>query len=326
MDSVTQALLGAAVGDTILGKNIGYKAALLGAIGGTLPDLDVLLFPFFSELDRISLHRGYSHSILFCVFGAFLFAYFLSKFKWTNNISLYKLSLFCFLVFITHVLLDAFTTFGTQLFLPFSDYRVSFDSVNIVDPVYTLPLLTGLFLHLFYYKKRDNHSGLANKIGLAISTLYLVFTLYNKEKVGAEFVSQLNEQKITSLKFLSVPVSFANVNWYGVAKDETNLYIGKYSQLEKNKIEFHSFPINDELLLGLDKHLIDRMKWFSQGFYTVAELDGKIRFYNMQCDMQGVRTYGNYKAPTAFYFELIPEMDGGYKLSSGMHDRESINY
>ena len=107
--------------------------------------------------------------------------------------------------------------------------------------------------------------------------------------------------------------------WYGVAKDENQLHIGKYSILDNNKIEFHSFPINDQLFEGLDDYLVDRMKWFAQGFYTVAEKDGKIRVYNMQCDMQGVREFGDYKAPTAFYFEIEPRENGNYKLTSGMH-------
>ena len=107
--------------------------------------------------------------------------------------------------------------------------------------------------------------------------------------------------------------------WYGVAKDKSQLHIGKYSLLEKNKIEFHSFPINDQLLEGLDDYLTDRMKWFAQGFYTVAEKDGKVRVYNMQCDMQGVREFGDYKAPTAFYFEIEHRENGSYELTSGMH-------
>ena len=61
MDSLTQATLGAAVGEAVLGKKIGNKAAVIGAIIGTIPDLDVLLVPFFNEFQKISLHRGYSH-------------------------------------------------------------------------------------------------------------------------------------------------------------------------------------------------------------------------------------------------------------------------
>lgn len=321
MDSLTQAALGAAVGEAVLGKKIGNKAPILGAIIGTIPDLDVLLVPFFDEVQKISLHRGYSHSILFCLLGAFLFAYILSKIKWTKEVAMTKLWLFSFLALFTHVLLDAYTTYGTQLFLPFSNWRVSFDSINIVDPVYTVPLIIGVLGSIFYSKKPDKKRGLPNTIGLIVSSLYLLFTLANKQHIEQVFYSQLEEQNIPSFRLLTVPVKVGNQVWYGVAKDKTNLHIGKYSRLEKNKIEFHSFPINDHLLNDVDEQLVVKMKWFAQVFYTVAEKDGKIRIYNMQCDMQGVREFGGYKAPTAFYFEITLHEDGSYELSSGMHQK-----
>jgi inner membrane protein len=280
----------------------------------------VLLMPFFNDFQNISIHRGYSHSILFSLIGAFLFAYILSKIKWTKEIRFRKLWRFSFLALFTHILLDAFTSYGTQLFLPITDWRVSFDSISIIDPVYTIPLLVGVLLSVFYFKKNDQKRGLPNNIGLVVSSLYLLFTLANKQNIEQVFQTQLEEQNISSFRLLTVPVAIGNTTWYGVAKDKTHLHIGKYSHLEKNKIEFHSFPINDQLLSGLDEKLIDRMKWFAQGFYTVAEKDGKIRIYNMQCDMQGVREFGGYKAPTAFYYEITPKENGEYDLTSGMHN------
>jgi inner membrane protein len=322
MESITQAVLGAAVGEAILGKKIGSRAAVLGAIIATIPDLDVLLIPFFNEFQKISVHRGYSHSILFCVLGALLFGFVLTRVKWTKEIAFWRLALFVFLALFTHVLLDAFTTYGTQLFLPFTDWRVSFDSIGIFDPFYTVPLLAGVAVSLFYYKKSDRRRGFPNHLGLILSSLYLLFTLANKQHVEQVFYSQLEKENIPYFRLLTVPVAIGNVTWYGVAKDKTHLHIGKYSMLKKNKIEFHSFPINDDLLEGLNKELVYKMKWFAQGFYTVAEKDGKIRIYNMQCDMQGIRTFGNYKAPTAFYFEIAPGPGGSFELSSGMHDRQ----
>ena len=319
MDSITQAVLGAAVGETVLGKKIGRKAAILGAIGGTIPDLDVLLTPFFTEFQKISIHRGYSHSILFCILGAFLLAYLLSKIKWTEEVAYVRLWLFSFLALFTHVLLDAFTTYGTQLFLPFTDWRVSFDSINIIDPFYTVPLLLGVLGSVFLYQKQDKKRAIPNIIGLIISSLYLLFTLGNKQHIEQVFNAQLEEQNLPYFGMLTVPVKVGNMVWYGVAKDKEHLHIGKYSMLENNKIEFHTFPINDQLLNGLDEQLVGKMRWFAQGFYTVAEKEGKIRVYNMQCDMQGVREFGGYKAPNAFYFEIIPKEGGDYELSSGMH-------
>ncbi|MBP6311452.1 MAG: metal-dependent hydrolase [Flavobacteriales bacterium] len=65
MDSVTQIVLGAAVGELVLGRKIGNKAMLWGAIAGTIPDLDVLNRSLFDDLRANELHRGITHSILF---------------------------------------------------------------------------------------------------------------------------------------------------------------------------------------------------------------------------------------------------------------------
>jgi inner membrane protein len=321
MDSITQATLGAAIGQALLGKKIGSKAAVLGAIVATIPDLDVILLPFYDSLQRISIHRGFSHSILFSVLGALLLTYILTRIKWTNEISVKRLFLFNWLALFTHMLLDAFTAYGTQLFLPFSDYRVSFDSINIVDPFYTIPLLIGLVVTTYQRSKRNKWSW-ANRIGLVISSVYLLFSLVNKQFVSNSIQSELIENHIAYNEMKTIPVGVGNVNWYGVAKNKDTLYVGKYSRFKKGTVDFHSFPINEELLEGLNPMLSERLKWFSQGFYTVAEKDGKVRLYNLQCDMQGVRTYGNYKAPTAFYFEISPQLDGSYELTTGMHTND----
>lgn len=321
MDSISQAALGAAVGEALLGKKIGNKGAILGAIVGTIPDLDVLLTPFYTQLQNISIHRGYSHSILACIISAFLLTYLFKKIKWTSEVAHKKLWIFSFLGLFTHVLLDAFTSYGTQLFLPFTDWRVSFGSVNILDPVYTVPLLLGLVGSLYFYKKSP-HRNRYNAIGLGVSTLYLLFTLANKQHIEQVVKTNLTTQNIPYNQLQTIPVAIANVTWYGVAKDDKNLYLGKYSELSPAKIDFEKFPINDHLLNGLDPYLVDRMKWFSQQYYTVAEHEGKVRLYNLQCDMQGVRTFGNYKAPTSFYFEINPHPDGSYELSTGMHPKE----
>lgn len=65
MDSLTQIILGAAVGELVLGRKVGNKAILWGAIAGTIPDLDVLNRYLFDDLRANELHRGITHSLLF---------------------------------------------------------------------------------------------------------------------------------------------------------------------------------------------------------------------------------------------------------------------
>lgn len=70
MDSLSQITLGAAVGELLLGKKLGNRAMVWGAVIGTVPDLDVIGNYFLSDLQGLLFHRGISHSILFSVIGA----------------------------------------------------------------------------------------------------------------------------------------------------------------------------------------------------------------------------------------------------------------
>ena len=71
MDSITQIVLGASVGEAVLGKKVGNKAILYGAIAGTIPDLDVLANYFTDALTAIEIHRGFTHSFVFALFFCF---------------------------------------------------------------------------------------------------------------------------------------------------------------------------------------------------------------------------------------------------------------
>ncbi len=321
MDSLTQAVLGAAIGEAVLAKKIGGKGALLGAIIATIPDLDVILYLCYDKFEMLSIHRGFSHSILFSILGAFLIAYVLQKIKWTESISYFRLWIFTWLALFTHMLLDTFTAYGTQLLLPFSDARIGFDSVNVVDPVYTIPLLIGLVCSRFLFKNRGS-SARYNFIGIVVSSLYLLTTLGIKKHVEHHFKTELANQSINYNSLLTMPVGIANINWYGVAKTTDGLYMHKYSMLRDDKLPFEYFPTNDHLLEGINPEVVAKMKWFSKGFYTVVKEGEEIRFYNLQVDMRGIVNIGGDKFPTAGYFIITPRADGSYELSSGAHTKE----
>lgn len=97
MDSLTQIVLGAAVGEAVLGRKVGNKAILWGAIAGTIPDLDVLARSLFDPLRANELHRGITHSIFFSAVMAPVLAWWLKR----HTASL--LSVFTLLVALTFV-------------------------------------------------------------------------------------------------------------------------------------------------------------------------------------------------------------------------------
>lgn len=315
MDSISQGVLGAAIGEVILGKEVGTKGAIVGAIVATVPDLDVILHLFYSKFEMLSIHRGFSHSIVFSILGAFLIAFILGRTKWFEKIPGTTLLLFVWLCLFTHMLLDTFTAYGTQLLLPFSDKRLGFDSINVVDPVYTIPLIIGLILSLWIYRASPQRSKYS-AFSLFLSSVYLVFTLVNKERVEKDIAEKMHQENIEYSSLLTMPVGIANVNWYGVAKGKDKIHMLKYSIYEDLDSPIEVFPINEEYLTLIDAEFADKMRWFAKGFYVVEKVNEKIRVYNLQVDMRGIVEYGNKKAPTVGYFE-ISEQNGTTVFSSG---------
>jgi inner membrane protein len=142
LDSLTQAALGAAVGTAVLGRRAGPRAALWGAVCGTLPDLDVL-WSHGDPVRDFTFHRAETHALFWLTVVSPLLGWLLARLN-RDRQAWVRWSLLAWLALVTHALLDAFTVYGTQLLLPFSDYPVGLGSVFIIDPLYTVPLLAGV--------------------------------------------------------------------------------------------------------------------------------------------------------------------------------------
>ena len=140
MDPVTQGVLGASSAQSAsTGKQLA-AATLCGVVAGMAPDLDALIRSSDDPLLYLEYHRQFSHALIFIPIGALLCAVLLWRMvaRW---LSFYQTYLFCLLGYATHGLLDACTSYGTQLFWPFSNARIAWHTVSIIDPLFTLPLL-----------------------------------------------------------------------------------------------------------------------------------------------------------------------------------------
>lgn len=316
MDSITQAALGAAIGQATLGKRIGGKAAIAGALVATIPDLDVFLRLFYSSYDMLRIHRGLSHSFLFGILGAALLVALLKRLKWFRDIDALRLYWFNVLCLVTHALLDYCTAYGTQLLLPFSDARLGLDIVNVVDPVYTIPLLLGT-LGGMYIPRLKSQMFRWNMTGILVSSTYLVLTFFVKQHMNERLASDLALSGIEPSKSLTMPVGMASLNWYGVAKADDGIYMKQYSLLEASSNDFHFFPQNDAALSRLDEETVKTMQWFAKGFYTVEEAEDTVRVFNLQVDMRGMVLDRMPRAPTKGYFEFVLKPDGTFDYGYG---------
>jgi inner membrane protein len=283
MDSLTQIVLGAAVGEAVCGKKIGNKAMLWGAIAGTIPDLDILANPWLDTVEELSWHRSLTHSLLFAILASPLFAALLRRI-YPNSAARFKdwYWLF-FLGFVTHALLDCCTTWGTQLFWPFSREGIAFYNVFVIDPSYTLPFMA-LLIWAATKAKYDPLRQRLNTLGLVISTGYLAFTFLAKHSANQVFEESLAQQGIAYNDYISKPTPFNAILWAVTVKTESGYYNGFYSLLDSNKnIDFTYFPKNSHLLAPYLPHpKLERLLEISKDYYIAEEQVGQMLIHDLR--------------------------------------------
>lgn len=279
MDSLTQIVLGAAVGEAVLGRTVGNRAALYGAIAGTIPDLDVLVKPFVDTVTALEWHRGITHSILFSVLFAPVMGWLVSR--WERAASWQQWSWLFFLAFITHPLLDAHTTWGTQLFWPL-DLRLAYKNIFVVDPLYTLPFLVFLILAL-WRKRADPKRRRLNNIGLIVSSIYLLVTLGLKGITYLKFTDALEEQGISYTEIETKPAPLQTILWTANVDAGDHFLIADYSLFDTQPITFHKHPKNHELISEIKNHpKLQRMIRLTNGWYAIKEKDGVLYFNDLR--------------------------------------------
>lgn len=301
MDSVSQIALGAAVGVAVMGRRTAvWKAALWGAVAGTLPDLDVFIDHGGPILNMV-LHRAESHALFWLTLFSLPFAAGVAKLhgEWPNR---RRWWLAMWLALVTHPLLDTLTVYGTQLALPFTDRPFGVGSVFIVDPLFTVPLLVGTVWALC---KRGRGSGLrANGIGLAVGTAYLAWGVAAQQYVTRVAEGTLAAQGIVAERVLVTPTALNSVLWRVVAMSEDGYREGFYSLLDdRAHIAFDRFDRGaalDAEIAGIDG--ARRIAAFSKGFYKVGEdTTGHVRIVDLRMGME----------PTYSFDFAVAERRGG---------------
>jgi inner membrane protein len=373
MDSLTQIVLGAAVGEAALGKKVGNRAMVWGAIAGTLPDLDVIANGFMTPIDALAFHRGPTHSALYLSIFSLILGWLVHRLyqqkwhkwvglsawsisvlllsisilwlgKWSISSILISLSLLglggftvrkkyfnihydspvastrqwqwmFFLVLLTHPILDCFTTYGTQILLPFSSQRVAFNNIAVADPLYTLPFLLFLLTAAFYH--RNNHQRAKwNNIGLIVSSLYMIFTIVNKTRINTIFENSLIKENIAYSRYMTTPTILNNILWSGIAESDSVYYYGTYSFFDKEKFfKINTLPKNRSVVgdaILTDKTL-KTLTWFSDDYYQIKrKSQDSLEYYDLR--------FGTFKMKSTdpeqfvFKFNLIEKPEGHFIL------------
>ena len=182
-----------------------------------------------------------------------------------------------FLVLISHALLDAMTIYGTQLLWPLTDHPFGLGAIFIIDPLYTVPLLLGVLCALFMTRRRSR-GHLLNRAGLAVSSLYLVWTLIAQSQADAVARRTLQANGVAFERILTIPAPLNTLLWRTIAilPDGRHYMIGYQSFLDgANSAIFERYPAGHTLAAQLAGHWpVDRLITFTKGFYR-ARLEGE---------------------------------------------------
>jgi inner membrane protein len=304
MDSVTQIALGAAIGEATLGRRIGNRAILWGGLCGLFPDLD-LLIPFDNAVKTFTYHRGFSHSLFVLTALTPVFVWLILKMHPGTREYRTRWFALVFLALVTHVLLDGLTVYGTQMLWPLSTPPVMWSTLFIIDPVYSIPLIGGV-LAAAIMSRKGGRGHRFNTFCLILSTLYLAWSIGAKLHVDDTVKDALSRQNIEYQSILTVPTPFNTVLWRVLVMDDRGYYEGFYSLLDNSEtIRFNHHPSDEQLLDGLADHWpVQRLRWFTHGFYSVQQRDRAIIIKDLRMGFE----------PTYFFQFKVGEMGNPHSI------------
>lgn len=300
MDSLSQFALGAAIGIAVMHRRTKpWKAALVGGLAATLPDLDA----FYDHGDAVSnmtLHRANSHALFWLTLASPVVA-FIGAAAVGERDRYRRWWLAVWLALVTHPILDWFTVYGTQILRPFTDFPYAIGSVFIIDPLYTLPLLIGIGIALALRSEKGWRWNLA---GLIVSTLYLGWGVFAQAQVRsiAEASLRADGRKIEHL--LVTPTAFNTVLWRVVAVTPDGYLEGFRSLFDRNpRMTFALHPRGEalyEMTRGYPS--VTRVAWFTQGLFKMSERDGRVIISDLRMGQEPYYSFnfvvGQRQSPT----------------------------
>lgn len=270
MDSVTQIALGAAIGELVLGRKVGWRAAVAGGVLGTLPDLDVFI-PLGDPVSDFTYHRSATHSVFVLALAAPVLAEAAVRLQKGMEGLRARWYVMAWLVLLTHPVLDCFTTYGTQILWPFDKTPIGWSTIFIIDPAYTLPLVIGVAAALALRRSpRLGHR--LNVAGLILSTCYLGATVAAKARADDAAARAIAASDMNGAVAMTIPGPFTSMFWRIVAVDGTHYHNAYYSVWDdpSSTPVFTRHARETELLSGLSEDwATQRLRWFSRGFYRL---------------------------------------------------------
>jgi inner membrane protein len=322
MDSITHIALGACMGEAFAGRQLGKKAMLWGALAQSLPDIDFVASFWMDTPSDLLAHRGFTHSFLFVALTAPVLALLAERWHRPHNISFGKWLLFFGGVIFIHVFIDAFNNYGTGWLEPFSHARISFNTLYVADPFFSI--WTGIsFLALLFLKQSNKGRSFWWKFGLVMSGLYLGYCSFNKYQIDQQVKTIFAQQQIPHQRYFTTPAPLQNWLWFVVAGNDSGYYTGFRSLFDtKKEIRFEYFPRNEYLLDTIRDHQeVQQLIRFSQQFYTVDQWSDTLVLNDLRFGQ--IIGWQNPKEHFVFHYYVSHPNDNELVVQRGRFDKWS---
>lgn len=276
MDPITQGVLGAVAAQAVFGRRLPRSAALIGFAAGVAADLDVFIPSGGDPVSGLIYHRHFTHSLVFIPFGGLLVS---ALFLWWKYFKSYRLDVIgaAIIAYATHGILDAFTSYGTLLFWPFSNERIAWDLIGIVDPAFTIPLLVGIVWTLITKRPR------AARVSLMVAAAYMCFGGWQHYRAVSvqQALAEARADVITHGRVMPAPGAL--VMWRSVYVVDGRVqvdgirvpYFGETLVREGGSRTIANFTdLPQDIRAATDtKRIYDVFVWFADGLVT--KVDGK---------------------------------------------------
>ena len=274
MDPVSQGAIGAALPQTLQDRDEFFKRAKtvtwVGCLAGMSPDLDVFIRSSTDPLLFLEFHRQFTHSLLFIPFGALICALAFSRFS-QPVLNFKQTYLVCFFAYCTHALLDACTSYGTQLLWPLTNHRFAFNNIAVVDPFATIPLVACVVSAMVWRKVW------VARLGLAYFLCYLGLGFLQQNR-ALEAAETLAVQRGHNNAEISIKAGFGNILlWKSIytvddvyyvdairVASSTKIYEG--TSIEKLYVDRDLPWLDRDSQQGID---LERFRWFSKGYLAM---------------------------------------------------------
>ena len=275
MDPISQGIVGSSFSQSCAhNKKSLVLISVIGFLSGVAPDIDIFIRSEQDPLLFLEFHRQFTHSLIFIPIGGIICASFFYCFsRIRTNISFKEVWFFSTVGYGTHGLLDACTSYGTLLFWPFSNERITWNNISIVDPLFTIPALI-LVVTAIKTKKRIFSFF---SIGWIIFYLSLGFVQYERALSTAY---DLAKSRGHNPERLTLKPSFGNlILWKSIYQHEQTFYVDAIRTVQSSTVcSGESIEIFDyqQHLPGLDKESqqavdVERFRWFSQNYLGFDE-------------------------------------------------------